>query len=49
MVVVLVPNATIPPAPGTREEAHAVVDRLADLDPVRFQAGTATEAPGGDG
>jgi HAD superfamily hydrolase (TIGR01509 family) len=52
MIVVLVPNATIPPAPGTREEAHAVVDRLADLDPARFEAGEAGEAakaPGDDG
>jgi HAD superfamily hydrolase (TIGR01509 family) len=44
MTVVLVPNATIPPAPGTRELAHAVVDRLGDLDPSRFQV-----AAGGDG
>jgi len=45
MTVVLVPNATIPPAPGTRELAHAVVDRLGDLDPSRF----APAASGGDG
>jgi HAD superfamily hydrolase (TIGR01509 family) len=45
MTVVLVPNATIPPAPGTRELAHAVVDRLDDLDPARFQPAAA----GGDG
>ncbi len=45
MTVVLVPNATIPPAPGTRELAHAVVDRLGDLDPARFQPA----ASGGDG
>lgn len=45
MTVVLVPNTTIPPAPGTRELAHAVVDRLGDLDPSRFEpAGS-----GGDG
>jgi len=45
MTVVLVPNATIPPAPGSRELAHAVVDRLGDLDPSRF----APAASGGDG
>lgn len=33
MTVVLVPNASIPPAPGTAELADAVVARLADLDP----------------
>jgi HAD superfamily hydrolase (TIGR01509 family) len=37
MTVVLVPNATIPPASGTRELAHAVVDRLADLDPSKVE------------
>jgi HAD superfamily hydrolase (TIGR01509 family) len=45
MTVVLVPNATIPPAPGTRELAHAVLDRLGDLDPSRFEPA----ASGGDG
>lgn len=33
MVVVLVPNRTIPPAPGTAELAHAVIENLAVLDP----------------
>jgi beta-phosphoglucomutase-like phosphatase (HAD superfamily) len=33
MICVLVPNRTIPPAPGTVEMADAVVDRLAELDP----------------
>ncbi len=33
MRVVLVPNRTIPPAPGTEELADLVVPRLADLDP----------------
>lgn len=33
MRVVLVPNASVPPAPGTAELADAVLDRLADLDP----------------
>lgn len=33
MTVVLVPNASVPPAPGTHELADVVLDRLADLDP----------------
>lgn len=33
MTVVLVPNASVPPAPGTHELADAVLERLADLDP----------------
>jgi HAD superfamily hydrolase (TIGR01509 family) len=33
MTVVLVPNATIPPAPGTAELADLVLGRLADLEP----------------
>jgi HAD superfamily hydrolase (TIGR01509 family) len=33
MTVVLVPNASVPPAPGTRELADFVLDRLVDLDP----------------
>jgi HAD superfamily hydrolase (TIGR01509 family) len=45
MTVVLVPNATIPPAPGTRELASAVIDRLDDLDPSRFELAPS----GGDG
>jgi HAD superfamily hydrolase (TIGR01509 family) len=35
MFVVLVPNASVPPPPGTEALADAVVDRLADLDPER--------------
>ena len=31
--VVLVPNASVPPAPGTEALADLVIDRLADLDP----------------
>jgi HAD superfamily hydrolase (TIGR01509 family) len=31
--VVLVPNASVPPPPGTAELADLVIDRLADLDP----------------
>ncbi len=33
MVVVLVPNASVPPAPGAREIADVVIEHLADLDP----------------
>ena len=33
MRVVLIPNASIPPAPGAREAADFAVDRLADLEP----------------
>jgi HAD superfamily hydrolase (TIGR01509 family) len=33
MTVVLVPNHSIPPAPGTAEAADLVLERLADLDP----------------
>ena len=33
MTVVLVPNASVPPAPGTEELADIVLERLADLDP----------------
>ena len=32
MTVVLVPNESIPPAPGTAELAHVVLDRLVELD-----------------
>lgn len=33
MTVVLVPNASVPPAPGTHDLADVVLQRLADLDP----------------
>lgn len=33
MTVVLVPNASVPPAPGAREAASAVLARISDLDP----------------
>jgi HAD superfamily hydrolase (TIGR01509 family) len=36
MFVVLVPNASVPPAPGTTELADLVLDRLADLDPANI-------------
>ncbi len=32
MTVVLVPNESMPPAPGTTELADVVLDRLSDLD-----------------
>ncbi|MDP1568145.1 MAG: HAD-IA family hydrolase, partial [Polaromonas sp.] len=35
MTVVLVPNASVPPAPGALELADFVLDRLTDLDPGR--------------
>ena len=37
MTVVLVPNHSVPPAPGTAELADRVLDRFADLDPVRVR------------
>jgi HAD superfamily hydrolase (TIGR01509 family) len=37
MTVVLVPNASVPPAPGTHALADVVLDRLADLDPAAVQ------------
>lgn len=36
MTVVLVPNASVPPAPGATELADLVLPRLADLDPGVF-------------
>ena len=36
MAVVLVPNASVPPAPGATELADIVLPRLADLDPGAF-------------
>jgi len=38
MTVVLVPNASIPPAPGAEALADVVLERLADLDPDRVPA-----------
>jgi hypothetical protein len=35
MTVVLIPNASVPPAPGATELAHHVLPRLRDLDPSR--------------
>jgi beta-phosphoglucomutase-like phosphatase (HAD superfamily) len=36
MTVVLVPNATIPPAPGAREAANLVLNDLRQFDPRRM-------------
>lgn len=44
MTVVLVPNASVPPAPGTHELAHLVLHRLADLDPSAVEPGLAVSA-----
>ena len=38
MIVALVPNHSVPPAPGARELADLVLDRLADLDPAAWLA-----------
>lgn len=38
MFVVLVPNESVPPRPGTAALADHVIDRLADLDPQRVPA-----------
>jgi beta-phosphoglucomutase-like phosphatase (HAD superfamily) len=50
MVVVLVPNASLPPAPGAEAMADLVLGRLIDLDPVgamRAAARPEPEAPSG--
>jgi len=51
MTVVLVPNAAIPPAPGAREAASLVLDRIDQLDPAgiaeRLGAGTVQPMPTG--
>jgi HAD superfamily hydrolase (TIGR01509 family) len=36
MTVVLIPNAAVPPAPGAREAASVVLDRIDLLDPARI-------------
>ncbi len=38
MTVVLVPNASVPPAPGTAQLADVVLERLAGLDPAALRA-----------
>ncbi|MBA3234756.1 MAG: HAD family phosphatase [Chloroflexi bacterium] len=44
MTVVLVPNASVPPAPGTAELADLVVERLDQIDPADVR-GPATTGP----
>ena len=39
MTAVLVPNASIPPAPGARELADLTVERLADIEPLVTKEG----------
>lgn len=38
MTVVLIPNAAVPPAPGARDAASVVLDRIELLDPARIAA-----------
>jgi HAD superfamily hydrolase (TIGR01509 family) len=44
MTVVLVPNLSVPPAPGTTEHADLTIDRLADLDIDALDGRQASEA-----
>jgi HAD superfamily hydrolase (TIGR01509 family) len=44
MTVVLVPNASVPPAPGATEAADLVLPRLADLDPDEVERRMAARA-----
>lgn len=44
MTVVLVPNASVPPAPGTADLADVVLDRLADLDLADLEPDTIARA-----
>ena len=37
MTVVLVPNRSVPPAPGTAEAADLVLDRLSELEPATIE------------
>jgi beta-phosphoglucomutase-like phosphatase (HAD superfamily) len=49
MTTVLVPNHSVPPAPGADDHADVVLDRLADLDPQAVERppspGETPEAP----
>jgi HAD superfamily hydrolase (TIGR01509 family) len=49
MFVVLVPNRSVPPAPGTSELADLVLDELADLAPGRIDPVGPGSAAGGTG
>jgi HAD superfamily hydrolase (TIGR01509 family) len=44
MTVVLVPNTSVPPAPGTHDLADVVLERLADLEPAAVVARTGARA-----
>jgi HAD superfamily hydrolase (TIGR01509 family) len=44
MTVVLVPNTSVPPAPGTHDLADVVLERLADLEPAAVVARTGDRA-----
>jgi HAD superfamily hydrolase (TIGR01509 family) len=46
MTVVLVPNHSVPPAPGAAALADLVLDRLADLDPDRIDPARPAAASG---
>ena len=46
MTVVLVPNASVPPAPGASDIADVVLARLADLDPGAVAVRRAAAQPG---
>ena len=37
MTTVLVPNQSVPPAPGAQDYADVVLDRLADLEPAAIE------------
>lgn len=45
MTVVLVPNASVPPAPGTDALADLVLERLTDLDPATVRRAAAGPRP----
>jgi beta-phosphoglucomutase-like phosphatase (HAD superfamily) len=48
MISVLVPNRSVPPAPGSEEEADVVLDRIADLDPRAIDRARERGVAGGD-
>jgi HAD superfamily hydrolase (TIGR01509 family) len=47
MTTVLVPNRSVPPAPGSEAEADVVLQRIADLDPRGIDAASARKVRGG--
>jgi len=48
MTTVLVPNSSVPPAPGSEKLADVVLDRIADLDPVAIDRARGQAAPDPD-